>query len=347
MAASPGRLFTLLTRRVRAHPRRPTLRSTLVNGVRSEVGRLRTVLLHRPGNELRRLTPRNNDALLFDGIPWVDRAQEEHDGFAEALKRHKVDVLYLSELLVDTLADRAARNQAIEQTTADLRLGDQLRGQLHHHLAELSPDDLALVLMAGLRNDEVRFSGLVTALRASDDFLIDPLPNLLFTRDSSVWVSDRVTITSLAMPARRRETQLTELIYTFHPRFVGTERLHGWNYEHLEGGDVLALADGVLAIGVGQRTTAAGVERLARTAFDLGLAHSVLAVPIWLAAFASVWRGLRARSPYSTVLVFLLASLVVDYWLMTIKAAFLLFAFIALNNAWVAAHSKRPVLSLP
>jgi arginine deiminase len=218
--------------------------------------------------------------LLFDGIPWVDRAQEEHDGFAEALKRHEVEVLYLSELLVDTLADRAARNQAIEQTTADLRLGDQLRGQLHHHLAELSPDDLALVLMAGLRNDEVRFSGLVTALRAPDDFLIDPLPNLLFTRDSSVWVSDRVTITSLAMPARRRETQLTELIYTFHPRFVGTERLHGWNYEHLEGGDVLALADGVLAIGVGQRTTAAGVERLTRTVFDLGLAHSVLAVPI-------------------------------------------------------------------
>ena len=280
MAASPGRLFTLLTRRVRAHPRRPTLRSTLVNGVRSEVGRLRTVLLHRPGNELRRLTPRNNDALLFDGIPWVDRAQEEHDGFAEALKRHEVEVLYLSELLVDTLADRAARNQSIEQTTADLRLGDQLRGQLHHHLAELSPDDLALVLMAGLRNDEVRFSGLVTALRAPDDFLIDPLPNLLFTRDSSVWVSDRVTITSLAMPARRRETQLTELIYTFHPRFAGTERLHGWNYEHLEGGDVLALADGVLAIGVGQRTTAAGVERLTRTVFDLGLAHSVLAVPI-------------------------------------------------------------------
>jgi arginine deiminase len=92
---------------VRAYLGRPTLRSTLVNGVRSEVGRLRTVLLHRPGNELRRLTPRNNDALLFDGIPWVDRAQEEHDGFAEALRRHEVEVLYLSQLLVDTLADRA------------------------------------------------------------------------------------------------------------------------------------------------------------------------------------------------------------------------------------------------
>jgi arginine deiminase len=251
-----------------------------VYGVRSEVGQLRTVLLHRPGNELRRLTPRNNDALLFDGIPWVDRAQEEHDAFAEALRTRGVEVLYLSELLVEALTVAAAREQAIEQTTADLRLGDQLRRQLRDHLSDLSPNDLALILMGGLRNDEVRFTGLVTALRAPDDFLIDPLPNLLFTRDSSVWVGDRVTITSLAMPARRRETQLTELIYAFHPRFASTERIHGWNYEHLEGGDVLVLADGVLAIGVGQRTTAAGVERLARTAFDLKLAHSVLAVPI-------------------------------------------------------------------
>ena len=249
-------------------------------GVRSEVGRLRTVLLHRPGNELRRLTPRNNDALLFDGLPWVDRAQEEHDAFAQALRDRGVEVLYVSELLVEALSESPARDQAIELTTTDLKLGDQLRRQLRDHLAELSPDDLAQILIAGLRNDEVLFTGLVTALRAPDDFLIDPLPNLLFTRDSSVWVRDRVTIASLAMPARRRETQLTELIYTFHPRFAGTERIHGWNCEHLEGGDVLALADGVLAIGVGQRTTAAGVERFARTAFDLELVHSVLAVPI-------------------------------------------------------------------
>jgi arginine deiminase len=226
------------------------------------------------------LTPRNNDALLFDGLPWVDRAQEEHDTFAQALRDRGVEVLYVSELLVEALSESAARNQAIELTTVDLRLGDQLRRQLRDHLGELSPDDLAQVLIAGLRNDEVLLTGLVTALRAPDDFLIDPLPNLLFTRDSSVWVGDRVTIASLAMPARRRETQLTELIYTFHPRFAGTERIHGWNCEHLEGGDVLTLADGVLAIGVGQRTTAAGVERFARTAFDLKLVHSVLAVPI-------------------------------------------------------------------
>ena len=122
--------------------------------------------------------------------------------------------------------------------------------------------------------------GLVTSLLAYDDFLIDPLPNLLFTRDSSVWVRDRVAITSLAMPARKRETELTELIYSRHPRFVGTPRMHGAHLEHVEGGDVLLLAPGVIAVGVGERTTPAGVERLARQCFAASLAHTVLAVPI-------------------------------------------------------------------
>ena len=123
--------------------------------------------------------------------------------------------------------------------------------------------------------------GLVTSLLSPYDFLIDPLPNLLFTRDSSVWVRDRVAITSLAMPARKRETQLTELIYTEHPRFAGrTHKIHGWHNEHVEGGDVLLLAPGVIAVGVGERTTPAGVERLARQVFHADLAHTVLAVPI-------------------------------------------------------------------
>jgi arginine deiminase len=227
------------------------------------------------------LTPRNNDALLFDGLPWVDRAQEEHDSFADTLRDRGVEVLYLSELLIETLANPAAHAQAVEDLVSDIRLGETLRAFLLRYLTDLGPDELAEIMMVGLRNDEVQRTGsLVAALYQPDDFLIDPLPNLLFTRDSSVWIGDRVTITSLAMPARRRETQLTELIYAFHPRFASVERIHGWREEYLEGGDVLALADGVLAIGVGQRTQPSGAERLARTTFRLGLAHTVLVVPI-------------------------------------------------------------------
>jgi arginine deiminase len=250
-------------------------------GASSEVGRLRTVMLHRPGPELKRLTPRNNDKLLFDGIPWVSRAQEEHDAFAQALRDREVEVLYLVDLLVETLAEADAREQAIADVLDSLHLGDTLRDYLRAALADHSPEALALVLTAGIRNDEVRGGfGLVTSLLARDDFLIDPLPNLLFTRDSSVWIRDRVAITSLAMPARERETALTELIYTRHPRFAEAERIHGGHHEHVEGGDVLLMAPGVIAVGVGERTTPAGAERLARHVFAADLAHTVLAVPI-------------------------------------------------------------------
>ncbi|MGH3386129.1 MAG: arginine deiminase [Nocardioidaceae bacterium] len=250
-------------------------------GADSEVGNLRTVLLHRPGPELKRLTPRNNDTLLFDGIPWIGRAQAEHDAFAQALRDRGVEVLYLVQLLTETLELPTAREQAIAEVTDGLRLGDTLQAYLRQALAALDPAGLAEILTAGLRNDEVRGGhGLVTSLLAHDDFLINPLPNLLFTRDSSVWIGDHVAVTSLAMPARERETQLTDLIYTHHPRFAGVRRAYSWELEHVEGGDVLLMAPGVLAVGVGERTTPAGVERLSRLVFSEGLAHTVLAVPI-------------------------------------------------------------------
>jgi arginine deiminase len=247
----------------------------------SEVGRLRTVLLHRPGAELKRLTPRNNDSLLFDGIPWVGRAQEEHDAFAGALRDRGVEVLYLTDLIRETLAVDAARAEATDAVLSDVRLGQTLRREVERHLADLDPAGLGDVLTAGLAHHELRSgTGLTYTLMDEHDFVIDPLPNLLFTRDSSVWVRDHVAVTSLAMPARMRETTLLRSVYTHHPRFAGTPRLYDPGLEHVEGGDVLLLGPGVLAVGVGERTTPAGAERLARRLFAGGLAHTVLAVPI-------------------------------------------------------------------
>ena len=249
-------------------------------GATSEVGPLRTVLLHRPGPELRRLTPRNNDQLLFDGVPWVARAQEEHDAFAQALTDRGVEVLHLTTLLTEVLAFPAARSELIGAAVDDPRLGATLQRDATRHLAWLSPEDLASALIAGLAHEELRGHGLAYQLMDRSDFVVPPLPNLLFTRDSSVWIGDEVAVTSLAMPARHRESTITAAIYTHHPRFADVEQLYAANLEHLEGGDVLLLAEGVVAVGVGERTTPGGAERLARRVFARGLAHTVLVVPI-------------------------------------------------------------------
>ncbi|GAA3860892.1 arginine deiminase [Saccharothrix violaceirubra] len=251
--------------------------------VDSEVGPLRTVLLHRPGAELKRLTPRNNDQLLFDGVPWVDRAQEEHDAFAEVLRVRGVEVLLLSDVLVAALHDDRARIAGLHSAVDERRLGIDLADALRSHLASLPPDQLATVLTTGMTFEELpaaEGASLVRKMHHPNDFAVNPLPNLLFTRDSSVWVGDRVAITSLALPARDRETALTDLIYAYHPRFRRTRRAYGAHSAPLEGGDVLLLAPGVLAIGVGERTTPAGAESFARSALADGLAHTVLAVPI-------------------------------------------------------------------
>ena len=263
-----------------------TTTSAPPHAVTSEVGRLRTVVLHRPGGELSRLTPRNNDRLLFDGIPWVARAQEEHDAFADALRQRDVEVLYLADLVEQALAVPQARDDAIDAVLDDPRLGRGLGERVGDYLQGLGASDLAVALMTGVRLDELDHAApsdlesLVAALGHPHDFVVDPLPNLLFARDSAAWIGDHVAVTSLAMPARARETSLTRIVYLHHPRFAGTSLVYEPSLEHVEGGDVLQLAAGVLAVGTGERTTPAGVERLARQAFATGVAHTVLAVPI-------------------------------------------------------------------
>lgn len=259
--------------------------SDVVLGANTEVGRLRMVMLHRPGEELKRLTPRNNDQLLFDGLPWVDRAQDEHDAFAEVLRGRGVEVLLLAEILAETIAaSGAARIQGIAAAVDARRLGHTLAQELSAYLRTVAPQDLATILTAGMTFDELPIgpssTSLVRRMHHGADFVIDPLPNLLFTRDSSFWVGERVAITSLAMPARSRETSLTDLIYAHHPRFLGVRRAYESHTAPIEGGDVLLLAPGVVAVGVGERTSPAGAEALARSLFEDTLAHAVLVVPI-------------------------------------------------------------------
>jgi len=249
------------------------------HGADSEAGWLRTVLVHRPGAELKRISPRSRGRLLFDRLPWVARAQEEHDAFTQILRDHGVEVLYVTELLQDALEYAAARDAAISSALDDRPLGDDLRGVVRDHLAGLDSETLAQALIAGITPTELRAGrGVVYELLDRHDFVLDPVPNLVFTRDSSVWIGDRVAVSSLG--ARGREARLLAVLYAHHPRFAGTKMLYGPHLEPVAGGDIVLLAPGVIAVGVSEQTSPAGVERLARQAFLAGLAHTVLAVPI-------------------------------------------------------------------
>jgi arginine deiminase len=167
----------------------------------------------------------------------------------------------------------------------DRRLGLPLAQELSAHLRSLDPTALAHVLMTGMTFTELPPDtrtdvSLVRRMHHGGDFAIEPLPNLVFARDSSIWIGPKVIIPSLVLPARARETSLTDLIYAHHPRFTGVRRAYESRTAPVEGGDVLLLAPGVVAVGVGERTTPAGAEALARSLFEDDLAHTVLAVPI-------------------------------------------------------------------
>jgi arginine deiminase len=215
--------------------------------------------------------------MLLSAPPWAERAQAEHDAFAATLRTAGVTVLYLTELLQDALEYAAAREKAIETTISDPKLGEELRGQVREYLSGLTPEELAQVLIMGLARDEFRGGrGVVFGLLSAWDYVIDPLPNLVFARDTCVWIGDSVAVTS--PPGRRREAELAAIVFAHHPMFGGTKWLYEPGHELLAGGDVLLPGPGVVAIGIGPQTSPAGMERLARQVFDPGFAHTVLAV---------------------------------------------------------------------
>ena len=256
--------------------------------VDSEIGRLRQVILHRPGNEMLRLTPQNKDHLLFDDVLWLERAQEEHDQFARVLTDRGIEVLYLSDLLAQTLEVAEARDYVLDRVINENTNGPAAAETLRALAQGLSGTDLAEMLIAGITEAEVFEhtacpSSLVLASMDDDDLLLPPLPNHLFTRDTSCWIYNGVSINSMTMPARQRETINYEAIYRWHPRFANAD-FPVWSEgtqagpATIEGGDVQIIGNGAVLVGISERTTAQGIERLSSRLFAGGKVNQVVAV---------------------------------------------------------------------
>lgn len=270
-------------------------------GVHSEVGRLRKVMVHRPDLSLQRLTPSNHDDLLFDDVLWVERAQYEHDQFVSRMRERGVEVFLLQDLLAEALeASEECRHRLIELVASEYTVGVSLVDDVRALLANLKPDELAKHLIGGLTVAEsgldlgrLRSSSLPGA--AIDDpsmFVLPPLPNTLFTRDSSCWMYGGVSINPMFWPARRLEAYNVAAIYRYHPMFASDDfeywypelgdegRFHAEDFgrSSLEGGDVQPIGNGTVLIGFSERTQARMIEQVARSMFAKGAAERVMAV---------------------------------------------------------------------
>jgi arginine deiminase len=254
-------------------------------GTHSEVGRLRTVMVHRPDLAHERLSPTNCRELLFDDVIWVRRARQEFDAFVDLMRDRGVEVLLLHELLAQTLEEPEAREWLLSRRVRPEEVTVMFTEALQAWLSELPADDLATRLTGGITvlelPDEIR-AAIGPALRQTD-FVLPPLPNQLFTRDTSAWLYGGVTLNPMFWPARQLETLNIEAIYRFHPRFRdagfqiwfgGAD--HDWGTARMEGGDMMPAGDGVVLIGMGERSTAKAVSILARNLFEAGAARLVI-----------------------------------------------------------------------
>jgi len=257
-------------------------------GVHSEVGTLRRVLLHRPDLALRRLTPANCKDLLFDDVLWVDQAGADHDIFRQHLVNRGVDILLLEDALASVLENTEGRRWLIENRVTKDDFGDFV-AQFQQYLDDQPSRSLAQALIGGLTKEELRVApqGLLTATLDDDDFILRPLPNHLFTRDTSAWLYEGVAVNTMATSARWRETANLEAVYRFHPDFVNADFpvwLRPGQSMHqspsIEGGDVLVLGNRSLLIGLSDRTSPQAVEILARTMFEAGSLKQILAISV-------------------------------------------------------------------
>ncbi|MDP4506360.1 arginine deiminase [Nonomuraea turcica] len=263
--------------------------------VDSEVGRLRQVLLHKPDLALKRLTPANKDAFLFDDVLWVQRAMEEHEEFQQVLRERGITVHLLDVLLRETVDIPEARKHILDAVVDERWLGPVGIDDVRNTLDAMDAATLQLYLTGGITKRELAERGcdpqsVTFHTMGDDDFILPPLPNHLFTRDTSCWVYDGVSINAMRKKARMRETVNMEAVYMYHPTFAaGFNRpehggFHCWMPGHavapatMEGGDVLVIGRGAVLIGISERTQPQAVEMFAQQLFSAGSARKIVAL---------------------------------------------------------------------
>ncbi|MDD9717381.1 arginine deiminase [Dinoroseobacter sp. PD6] len=254
-------------------------------GVHSETGTLRQVIICRPGLAHRRLTPENCEELLFDDVFWVKQAKQDHEAFGAAMTQEGVEVLETGALLGETLEIPEARKWVLDHRISANDVGVGMRKDLRDWMDELPGAELAKWLIGGLTVGDVPFeaTSMFGAYLGRHGFILPPLPNFLFTRDNSSWVYGGVTLNPMYWQARRPETLLTAAIYRYHPKFAGkvheiwADPLKNHGLATLEGGDVMPVGNGLVLVGMGERTSPQGVGLMAQALFGEGRATRVIA----------------------------------------------------------------------
>ncbi|MTB87682.1 arginine deiminase [Aeromicrobium senzhongii] len=256
-------------------------------GVHSEVGRLRKVLVCEPGLAHERLTPSNCKDLLFDDVLWVEHAQRDHADFVAMMRARDIEVVELHDVLAQTMADPAARTWLLDRKIVPNEVGIGLVEETRAYLDGLAAADLSRYLIGGLSTRELPsdlsagYRALVRQAHGGHEYLMPPLPNTLYTRDTTCWVHGGVTLNPLYWAARKDETLLMKAIYEFHPEFVGSTVWWGdpeinWGTATVEGGDVMVPGGGVVLIGMSERSSRQGITQLAKALFEQGAAERVI-----------------------------------------------------------------------
>lgn len=262
-------------------------RPSAAYGVHSEVGKLRKVLVCAPGLAHRRLTPSTNDELLFDDVMWVENAQRDHADFVAKMTGRGVEVVELHDLLTQTLEIPGARDWILDRKIVPNHVGLGLVDVTRAYLESLPAGELAEFLIGGLATSDLPedvhgpYVSLARESVGPQEYLIRPLPNTLYTRDTTCWLYGGLTLNPLHWPARHDETLLYKLLYTFHPDFVGSQVWWGdpeqtWGQATIEGGDVMPIGNGVALIGMSERTSRQGITQVAKALFDQGAAERVI-----------------------------------------------------------------------